>query len=188
MGPHDRSVCRNARKRRSLVSLILYPFAFAVGRGHYLTVLALAVVLFSCSSAETSRSVVLVVIDTLRADHLGTYGYTREVSTLLDARAESAVVFEQAMSTSPWTLPSMGSLLTGRYPAHHGAGSRSELAQEPSKRSFASARKTRRYGTFSRLRGDVPVLAQTLSEAGFATSVMVSPMAISRIVLMFAMT
>ncbi|MGE4608888.1 MAG: sulfatase [Myxococcota bacterium] len=61
----------------------------------------------------------LISIDTLRADHLGLYGYSRPTSPGIDAFAEQAVVFEDASSTSPWTLPAHASLFSGRYPEHH---------------------------------------------------------------------
>ncbi len=75
----------------------------------------------SCAPAAP-RSVVLIVVDTLRADHLGLYGYPRPTSPVLDALARDAAIFERAFATSPWTLPSFGSLFTGRLPAEHRAG------------------------------------------------------------------
>lgn len=66
-------------------------------------------------------NVILVVVDALRADHLGAYGYDRNTSPSLDAAAARGVVFERAMSAAPWTLPAMTSLLTGLYPSRHGA-------------------------------------------------------------------
>ena len=65
-------------------------------------------------------NLVLVVIDTLRADHLSLYGYDQPTSPRLDAFAEQAHVFEHALSASTWTLPSTASLLTGLLPAQHG--------------------------------------------------------------------
>jgi arylsulfatase A-like enzyme len=62
------------------------------------------------------RRVVILFVDTLRADHLGLYGYGGDTSPALDAFAEGAVVFEQARSVAPWTLPSARSLVTGRSP------------------------------------------------------------------------
>jgi arylsulfatase A-like enzyme len=61
----------------------------------------------------------LISIDTVRPDHLGVYGYARPTSPRIDAFAEQAVVFENANSASPWTLPSHASLLTGKYPRNH---------------------------------------------------------------------
>src|SRR3990172_4509814 len=69
---------------------------------------------------ERPRLVVLVSIDTLRADHLGLYGYGRATSPVLDALALESTVFDEAMSTSPWTLPAHATLLTGLYPSRHG--------------------------------------------------------------------
>jgi len=62
---------------------------------------------------------VLISIDTLRPDHLGVYGYSRPTSPNIDAFAENAVVFEDAISTAPWTLPAHASLFSGLYPEHH---------------------------------------------------------------------
>ena len=68
-----------------------------------------------CGRAAPPPNVVLVVIDTLRADHCSAYGYVRETTPHLDALAAEGVLFEHAWSQAPWTLPSMVSLLTGRY-------------------------------------------------------------------------
>ncbi len=65
--------------------------------------------------------VIYIVVDTLRADVLGTYGYARPTSPALDAFARDALVLETAYSPSPWTLPSTASLLTGLHPDVHGA-------------------------------------------------------------------
>ena len=69
-----------------------------------------------------SRSIALV--DTLRQDHLGVYGYNRQTSPHLDRLAEDCVVFRQAYSTTSWTKPATASLLTGLDPLAHGARSR----------------------------------------------------------------
>jgi len=65
--------------------------------------------------------VVIVSLDTTRADHLSTYGYERETSPNLSRFAEDAVLFTQARSTAGWTLPGHASMLTGLYPSRHGA-------------------------------------------------------------------
>lgn len=64
-------------------------------------------------------NILLVLIDTLRADHLGTYGYSRPTSPNIDAFAKESVLFEQAFSQSSWTKPAMASLLTGHFPSMH---------------------------------------------------------------------
>ncbi len=70
--------------------------------------------------APRARNVVLIVIDTLRADHLGTYGYARGTSPRIDAFARQAAVFERASSHSPWTMPSVASMFTSLEPKDHG--------------------------------------------------------------------
>jgi arylsulfatase A-like enzyme len=66
--------------------------------------------------APRAPNLVLVTVDALRADHLGTYGYTRPTSPNLDRLATRAVVFEDAVAQGPGTFESLPSLLTSRYP------------------------------------------------------------------------
>jgi len=66
-------------------------------------------------------NVIVVVVDTLRADHLSSYGYSRPTSPNLDRIAEQGVLFQNAIAASSWTLPSHASMLTGRYVYEHGA-------------------------------------------------------------------
>ncbi len=61
-------------------------------------------------------NVVLIVVDTLRADHLGCYGYERATSPHIDQLARESTHFLQALSAAPWTSPSFSSLLTACYP------------------------------------------------------------------------
>ena len=72
-----------------------------------------------CGPAERTN-VILISIDSLRADHLGTYGYTRATSPNIDALAEKSLVFENAVSTTSWTLPAHISMLTSRFSEAHG--------------------------------------------------------------------
>jgi arylsulfatase A-like enzyme len=62
----------------------------------------------------------LIVVDTLRADHLGCYGYTRDTSPRLDAFARESIVYERCESQATWTLASTATLLTGLHPFRHG--------------------------------------------------------------------
>jgi len=71
-------------------------------------------------AAGMHRPIILVTIDTLRADHLGTYGYSRDTSPNLDALASRAVVFERAYSTAGTTLPAHVSLFSSLYPLQTG--------------------------------------------------------------------
>jgi arylsulfatase A-like enzyme len=61
--------------------------------------------------------VVLIVIDTMRADHFGSYGHFRPTTPGLDALARRGVRYARAFSQAPWTTPSIGSLLTSQYPS-----------------------------------------------------------------------
>jgi arylsulfatase A-like enzyme len=70
--------------------------------------------------ARDDVNVVFVVIDTLRADHLGTYGYHRDTSPHLDELANHGVRFSNHLAQSSWTKTSMASLWTGLYPARTG--------------------------------------------------------------------
>ncbi len=65
--------------------------------------------------------IVLIVLDTVRADHLELYGYHRDTMPRLTEWARHAKVYDRALSTSSWTLPAHASLFTGQYPATHGA-------------------------------------------------------------------
>jgi arylsulfatase A-like enzyme len=67
-------------------------------------------------------SCIVIVVDTLRADHLSLYGYPRPTSPEIERWAQRGVVFDHAFSTSPWTLPAFGTLLTGELPSVHRAG------------------------------------------------------------------
>jgi len=96
-------------------------------------------------------SIVLVTIDTLRADHLGCYGYGRPVSPRIDALALESTLFEEARTTLPRTTQSVASILTGRLPTSHGAR-----------------------GLFARLPETNTTLAEILKRAGYDTAAVVS--------------
>ncbi len=85
------------------------------------------VVLGACGPAEHEPpwsapppNVLLVSIDTLRADHLGFHGYWRDTSPNLDALAARAAVFDHAQASSSWTLPTLATVLTSHYSSTHG--------------------------------------------------------------------
>jgi len=65
-------------------------------------------------------NVILITMDTTRADHLGCYGYSSAKTPYLDSLAGRGVLFEQAATSSPLTLPAHCSMLTGMYPTYHG--------------------------------------------------------------------
>ena len=99
--------------------------------------LALVALVSACGAGPEGRTelrrpnIVLYVIDTVRADRLGTYGYEKPTSPRLDAFARGAVLFENAYAQSSWTRPAVASLFTGLLPpAHRTVGRRSVLPDE----------------------------------------------------------
>jgi arylsulfatase A-like enzyme len=68
---------------------------------------------------EGKPNVIIVSVDTLRADHVGRYGYGRETTPTLDRLAQEATLFQVTASSSPWTLPSHVSMMTSLTPASH---------------------------------------------------------------------
>jgi arylsulfatase len=72
------------------------------------------------ADAKGKYNVVFVIVDTLRADRLGCYGYSRPTSPRLDKIAAEGTVFERAFVQAPYTWTSFGSFFTGKYPRKHG--------------------------------------------------------------------
>jgi len=98
---------------------------------------------------DACRRVILLVIDTLRADHLGCYGYHRETSPNLDRLAREGVLFERAYPSDVPTQPSFTSMFTGRRGIHTGIVSHSETEN---------------------LAEDVPYLTEILTQHGVTTA------------------
>src|SRR5206468_7350088 len=69
---------------------------------------------------KSRANLLLITIDTLRADHLGCYGYKSIRTPVLDGLAREGVRFERAFSPVPLTLPAHCSVMTGTYPSFHG--------------------------------------------------------------------
>ena len=108
-------------------------------------------------TAPAARNLVIITIDTLRADHVGAYGYKQAHTPTLDTLAREGVRFTRAYATAPITLTSHASLMTGRYPAGHGArhnGIRIDLT--------------------------TPTLADQLAGAGFATAAFIAAYPLDR--------
>jgi arylsulfatase A-like enzyme len=72
-------------------------------------------------TTATGPDILLVVLDTVRADHVGAYGYARTHTPTLDRIAVEGMLFEDATAPATWSLPSHASLFTGRFPSAHGA-------------------------------------------------------------------
>lgn len=91
-------------------------------------------------------NIVLITLDTVRADHLSAYGYPRRTTPNIDQLASRGVLFENAISAAPWTLPSTASIFTGLLPHQHGADSyrpmdtiRATIAEVLRKRGYETA-------------------------------------------------
>ena len=83
--------------------------------------LTCAAILCACAGEELPPHVIVITMDTLRADALGCYGAGPDASPEIDRFARGATRFAEAISTAPWTVPSHASLFTGLYPFEHGA-------------------------------------------------------------------
>jgi arylsulfatase A-like enzyme len=121
-------------------------------------VAALAAACGPAPATAPRPNVVLVSIDTLRADHLSAYGYARETSPRIDALAREGVLFEEALSTTSWTLPAHLSLLTGLAISAHGVCD-DRLWQLPPEAEALS--ESPLHGTF---------LSEVLQRAGYRTA------------------
>jgi arylsulfatase A-like enzyme len=97
-------------------------------------------------SKKPALNVLVITIDTLRADHLGCYGYSRPTSPRMDAFAGSAAVFEKVFCQSPETLPSHTSIFTGLYPRTHKAISHESIV-EPGLNTLAEVLQAKGYTT-----------------------------------------
>lgn len=118
-----------------------------------MTLAAVAGIVSSCGGPEGGepQNLLIISVDTLRPDRLGCYGCSRETSPTMDRLAEEGVRFADVTATSPWTLPSHVSLLTGLYPSRHGVRG-DKLSLHPS----------------------TPSLTMKLNELGFQTKAIVN--------------
>ena len=136
---------------------------------------SLAPALAGCDPGERvgpRPDIVLVTLDTTRADHLGCYGYERDTSPNLDRLAAEGVVHERAFSTSSWTLPAHASLFTGKFTSSHGA----RYDPEGPLRLTSGIEGSAEWDDY-RARGLSPyeaTLAGLLTDAGYATGAVVA--------------
>ncbi len=111
----------------------------------------------SCTGSETRpRNVVLVILDTVRADHFSCYGYSRLTTPNLDRLAAEGERYDRAFSQSSWTMPAVTTILTGQPPHVHGAYKAKD-------------------GWFP-LRDDVVTLAERMGRAGYDTGAVINVM------------
>ncbi|HEY3963675.1 MAG TPA: sulfatase-like hydrolase/transferase [Planctomycetaceae bacterium] len=110
-------------------------------------------------SAEQRLNLILITLDTTRADHLGCYGYRGALTPTLDGLAEHGVLFERAYTPVPLTLPAHASMHTGLYPFEHGI--------------FTNGN----HG----LPTEIPTLAEVLAERGYATGAFIASFVLNRV-------
>ena len=129
--------------------------------------LALIAVLIGCvfctrtgeEDGKTTPNVILITMDTMRADHMGCYGYERPTSPRMDSFADSATFYSRSMATSPWTVPTHASLFTGRDPFQHGTHTLEAVGRTQS---------------INLLWDGFVTLAEALEQEGFATGAFVA--------------
>jgi len=97
-------------------------------------------------SQNRPRTVLILMLDTMRADHVSAYGYRRRTTPALDELAKGSLLFNRAFSPSPWTLPAHVSLFSGRDVLQHAVVSPESV-----------------------IPGDLPLLAESMQENGFVT-------------------
>jgi arylsulfatase A-like enzyme/Tfp pilus assembly protein PilF len=99
------------------------------------------------SSIPAIRHVVLISLDTCRADHLSCYGYAQPTTPHIDALARQGYLFSHAFTPIPMTLPAHASMLTGTIPPHHGKHENKDVHFDPSHVTLAALLKTKGYRT-----------------------------------------
>ncbi len=123
-----------------------------------LLALLLAAAEVACAPRASRPSVLVVTLDTVRADRIGCYGYGPARTPHLDALAAAGVRFTRAYTPAPLTLPAHASLLTGRYPPRHGV----------------------LHNGLYRLPDNVPTLAERFRRAGYRTAAFVASTVLNR--------
>lgn len=118
------------------------------------------------SAERKAPSIIIVLIDTLRADYLGSYGFEGGISPYLDRMATESVLFERCYAQAPSTLPSVASLFTSLHPTAHGVvGKNPRRIERPTDDSRPSA---------NTIPPDAITLAEALSATGYATAAFVT--------------
>ena len=141
MPERERSASAKARPK---------PASFGAAMRQIRSCVALLALAIGCSESPP-RGLVLVTVDTLRADALGTYGAPGDLTPELDRLAQQSLVFTSAYAPAPFTYPSIAAVLTGRHPGALGIQT-----------------------NLSRIPPEVPTLASRLREHGFRTGAAVS--------------
>jgi arylsulfatase A-like enzyme len=115
---------------------------------------------------DGALNVVLITLDTTRADALGSYGQKRPITPNLDRLAAEGTQFLQSVSSTPSTLPSHSTILTGRYPFVHGVRSNAGYVLSDENTTLAEVLSADGYGTFAEIAAPV-IGAHTQLNQGF---------------------
>jgi arylsulfatase A-like enzyme len=138
--------------------------------------LAAGVTWYACQSRrapETPRAVFLLIVDTLRADRLSCYGFSGHVTAKIDSLAARGVLFENVLSNASWTVPSMGTIMTSRYPSQMG------LIESPAPTGKRYRWNDRREQLVYTIPLSSNTLAEVFQEAGFHTAAFVNQPALN---------
>ena len=111
----------------------------------------------ACGSSPSPErpNILLVSLDTFRADVLGVYGSTAGASPALDALAERGMVFERAYTVTPLTIPAHASLMTGLYPPRHGVQDNGDYVLQEQATTLAERLKEAGYQTVASVGAEV---------------------------------
>ncbi len=138
------------------------------------TIFISAIILVSClfagcnsqsnklsKSVAPSQNVVVILVDTLRADHLPFYGYKKDTAPFLSSLAKKSIIFDRAFSACSYTAPAVASVFTSLYPSQHGVITG----------HFANIRlqKKNQTVTFDRIPEELTTLAEEMKNAGYKT-------------------
>jgi len=120
----------------------------------FFAVLTFVFTFFSCKESKrnilcSDCNVILISIDSLRADHLGCYGYPRETSPNINLMSRDSVLFKKCISQGTSTLVSHAAMLTSLIPAHHGASMTKQMRLPDKVETFAQILKNNQYATVS---------------------------------------
>ncbi|MSR60129.1 MAG: tetratricopeptide repeat protein [Planctomycetaceae bacterium] len=137
-----------SRRRRLIAAAVALVFTCGV----------IATVWFYRVRYSNRPNVLLITLDTTRADRLGCYGHQAALSPVLDRLAKRGVLFERAYAPAPLTLPSHASILTGLYPPEHGLHNNGQAA----------------------LPAGLPTLATELKQAGYETGAFVAAFVLAK--------
>src|SRR5215472_10192420 len=96
---------------------------------------------------SASPNIILITLDTVRADRIGAYGYTKAATPAIDRLAREGVRFADATSQAPLTGPAHAAILTGQYPARLGVRDNASTPIPPGTTTLATLFKTNRYRT-----------------------------------------